>query len=366
MSKFSRIETVFLRTNKKINFEFNGKKYSGFYGDTLASALLANNVILIGRSFKYHRPRGIISSGSHEPNALVEIIHKNFTEPNIKATTVELYNGLKARSQNCWPSVKLDFMSINDKISNFIGAGFYYKTFMWPSFLWEKLYEPLIRKAAGLGKLSQSKKNRVSEKGFLHTDILIIGSGPSGLMSAYIAGLSGARVLLVEEDFVYGGSLNNESFDISNMSSQAWVMSVLEELQKLPNVRIMKRTCVFGMFDHGIFGAIEKLKDSKIEQIFWKIVSKKSLLCSGSLERFIPFQNNDLPGIMLSGSIRSYINRWGIKSFSDVLLFTNNDDAYSTAIDLIENGINCLGVIDTRENPRTFDPRIKVYKTLKL
>ena len=134
MSKFSRIETVCLKTNKKINFEFNGKKYSGFYGDTLASALLANNVILIGRSFKYHRPRGIISSGSHEPNALVEIIHKNFTEPNIKATTVELYNGLKARSQNCWPSVKLDFMSINDKISNFIGAGFYYKTFMWPSF----------------------------------------------------------------------------------------------------------------------------------------------------------------------------------------------------------------------------------------
>ena len=362
MSKFPRIKTVFLRTNKKINFEFNGKKYIGFYGDTLASALLANNVILIGRSFKYHRPRGIISSGSHEPNALVEIINKNFTEPNIKATTVELYNGLKARSQNCWPSVKLDFMSINDKFSNFIGAGFYYKTFMWPSFFWEKLYEPLIRKAAGLGKLSQSKKNRVSEKGFLHTDILIIGSGPSGLMSAYIAGLSGARVLLVEEDFVYGGSLNDENFDISNISSQAWVMSVLGELQKLPNVRIMKRTCVFGMFDHGIFGAIEKLKDSKIEQIFWKIVSKKSLLCSGSLERLIPFQNNDLPGIMLSGSIRSYINRWGIKSFSDVLLFTNNDDAYSTAIDLLENGINCAGVIDTRENPRTFDPRIKVYK----
>ncbi|MDC1086133.1 sarcosine oxidase subunit alpha family protein [Alphaproteobacteria bacterium] len=362
MNKFSRTNSSLLETNKEINFEFNGKKYKGFFGDTLASALLANNIILIGRSFKYHRPRGIISSGSHEPNALVEIIYKDFAEPNIKATTVELYDGLKAKSQNCWPSVKFDLMSINDKFSNFIGAGFYYKTFMWPSSFWEKLYEPLIRKAAGLGKLSQSKTNRNSEKGFLHTDLLIIGSGPAGLMSAYIAGLSGARVLLVEEDFVYGGSLNNESFYVSDMHPQAWVKFILKNIKKLSNVRVMKRTYVFGMFDHGTFGALQKLKDSKIEQIFWKIISKKALLCSGSLERLIPFQNNDLPGIMLSASIRSYINRWGIKNFSDVLLFTNNDDAYSTAIDLIENGINCIGVIDTRENPRIFDSRIKVFK----
>jgi len=133
MNKFSRTNSSLLETNKEINFEFNGKKYKGFYGDTLASALLANNIILIGRSFKYHRPRGIVSSGSHEPNALVEILHKDFAEPNIKATTVEIYDGLKAKSQNCWPSVKFDLMSINDKFSNFIGAGFYYKTFMWPS-----------------------------------------------------------------------------------------------------------------------------------------------------------------------------------------------------------------------------------------
>ena len=362
MNKFTRTNSSLLEKNIEINFEFNGAKYKGFQGDTLASALLANNIILIGRSFKYHRPRGIVSSGSHEPNALVEIIYKDFAEPNIKATTVELYDGLKAKSQNCWPSVKFDLMSINDKFSNFIGAGFYYKTFMWPSSFWEKLYEPLIRKAAGLGKLSQSKTKRNSEKGFLHTDLLIIGSGPAGLISAYIAGLSGVRVLLVEEDFIYGGSLNNESFYISDMHPQAWVKFILKSIKKLSNVRIMKRTCVFGMFDHGTFGALEKLKDSKIEQIFWKIISKKALLCSGSLERLIPFQNNDLPGIMLSASIRSYINRWGIKNFSDVLLFTNNDDAYSTAIDLIENGINCIGVVDIRENPRTFDSRIKVYK----
>ena len=232
MNKFTRINSSLLEKNIEINFEFNGAKYKGFQGDTLASALLANNIILIGRSFKYHRPRGIISSGSQEPNALVEIIYKDFAEPNIKATTVELYEGLKAKSQNCWPSVKFDLMSINDKFSNFIGAGFYYKTFMWPSSFWEKFYEPLIRKAAGLGKLSQSKTNRVSEKGFLHTDLLIIGSGPTGLISAYIAGLSGARVLLVEEDFIYGGSLNNESFYISDMHPQAWVKFILKSIKK--------------------------------------------------------------------------------------------------------------------------------------
>jgi len=366
MGKNSRIKSGLIDTNIEISFEFNGQKYQGFQGDTLSSALLANNIILIGRSFKYHRPRGIISSGSHEPNALVEIIKKDFIEPNTKATIVELYDGLKARSQNCWPSLKLDFMAINDKLSSFIGAGFYYKTFMWPSSFWEKVYEPLIRKAAGLGKLSQSKKNRISEKGFLHCDLLIIGSGPSGLISTYIAGLSGTNVILVEEDFIFGGNLNNESFKISNLPSQKWVQFILKEIKKLSNVRVMKRTCVFGMFDHGTFGALEKLKDSKIDQIFWKIISKKSLLCSGALERLIPFQNNDLPGIMLSSSIRSYINRWGIKNFSDVLLFTNNDDAYSTAIDLIENGINFLGIVDIRESPKTFDPRIKVYKNSQI
>ena len=152
MTRPTRTKSSLINTNKKLSFVFNGKKYEGFQGDTLASALLANDVKLIARSFKYHRPRGIFTSGSHEPNALVEIIHDDYNEPNSKATTVELYEGLVAKSQNCWPSLKYDLMSINDKFSKFIGAGFYYKTFMWPSFFWEKVYEPVIRKAAGLGK----------------------------------------------------------------------------------------------------------------------------------------------------------------------------------------------------------------------
>ncbi|MDC0228069.1 sarcosine oxidase subunit alpha family protein [Alphaproteobacteria bacterium] len=359
----ARIKSSLINSKKELNFIFNGKKYKGFEGDTLASALLANDIKLIARSFKYHRPRGIFSAGSHEPNALVEIIHKEFNEPNTKATTVELYEGLNAKSQNCWPSLKYDFMSINDKLSKFIGAGFYYKTFMWPSFFWEKIYEPLIRKAAGLGKLSKNKDNRISEKGFLHCELLIVGSGPSGLISAYIAGLSGIRVILVEEDYIFGGSLNNETFNISSISAQDWVKSIIKEIIKLPNVKCIKNTSVIGMFDHGIFGAIQKLKENKIEQIFWKIISKKALLCSGSLERLIPFQNNDLPGIMLSGSIRSYLNRWGINNFGKVVLFTNNDDTYLTASDLISNGINVIGVVDTRDNPKFYDPKIKVFKS---
>ena len=363
MTRLTRNKSSLINTHKTLSFVFDGKKYKGFEGDTLASALLANDVKLIARSFKYHRPRGILTSGSHEPNALVEITCDNYNEPNSKATTVELYEGLKAKSQNCWPSLKFDMMSVNDKFSNFIGAGFYYKTFMWPSSFWEKIYEPLIRKAAGLGKLSRSQNNGNSEKGFLHCDLLIIGSGPSGLISAFIAGLAGIKVILIEEDYIFGGSLNNEIFKISNMSAQDWVQSILKEIRKLPNVRCIKNTSVIGMFDHGIFGAIQKLKQNKIEQIFWKIMSKKALLCSGSLERLVPFQNNDLPGIMLSGSIRSYLNRWGVNNFGKVLLFTNNDDTYSTALDLILSGINLIGVVDTRDNPKIFNSKIKVYKS---
>ena len=253
-------------------------------------------------------------------------------------------------------------MSLNDRFSKFIGAGFYYKTFMWPASFWEKIYEPLIRKAAGLGKLSYNKNERISEKGFLHCDLLVIGSGPSGLVSAYLAGLSGAKVILVEEDFIFGGNLNNEASDVSKTAAQKYLRSLLKDIMKMPNVRCMRRTCVIGMFDHGIFGALEKLNQSKIDQIFWKIKSKKALLCTGALERLIPFQNNDRPGIMLSGSIRSYLNRWGINNYKDVLLFTNNNDAYLTASNLISSGVNVVGVVDTRDKPKIFDSRIKVFQ----
>jgi len=369
MKQSNRTNFGLIDYNKKINFEFNGESYIGLEGDTLASALIANEVKLIARSFKYHRPRGIFSAGSEEPSALVELIHKDYSEPNTKATTIELYEGLKAKSQNCWPSVKYDFMSINDKFSNFLIAGFYYKTFMWPSFFWEKIYEPLIRRAAGLGKLSTKGTVRISEKGFLHCDLLVIGSGPSGLISAYIAGLSGANVILVEEDYVFGGNINNEEVIISKLSGKEWVNFLITELKKLSNVRCMSRTCVIGMFDHGNFGVIEtfdKAVNSKIDQMFWKIISKKTMLCTGAIERLIPFQNNDRPGIMLSGSIRSYLNRWGVIVGKKVAIFTNNDDAYSTAKNLISLGVNVVGIVDTRENPNIDNLNIKVFKSAQV
>ena len=203
-------------TNKqKLSFTFNGKKYFGYKGDTLASALIANNVKIVGRSFKYHRPRGIFSAGSEEPNALVALGDGPYKEPNTKATNVELFDGLKGSSQNFLGSINFDFMAINDLLKNFIGAGFYYKTFMWPRRFWEKLYEPIIRRAAGLGKLSLKADPSQYDKGYLHCDFLIIGSGISGLMSALLLAESGSEVLIIEEDFILGGRLNSESFAIN-------------------------------------------------------------------------------------------------------------------------------------------------------
>jgi Uncharacterized NAD(FAD)-dependent dehydrogenases len=211
-----------INREKVLNFSFNGKKLYGYEGDTLASALLANGKHLVGRSFKYHRPRGIFSAGSEEPSALIQLGLGAHTEPNIRATTVPLSNNLVVTSQNHFGPLEWDLMRINDFLSPFLGAGFYYKTFMWPKSFWEKIYEPIIRHAAGLGKLSSKEDPSSYDKGFLHCDLLIIGSGPSGLQSALTAARSGAKVLLVDEDFLLGGSLNGEKLQINDVSASDW------------------------------------------------------------------------------------------------------------------------------------------------
>ena len=304
-------------TNKqKLSFTFNGKKYFGYKGDTLASALIANNVKIVGRSFKYHRPRGIFSAGSEEPNALVELGDGPYKEPNTRATNIELFDGLEGSSQNFLGSVNFDFMAINDLLKNFIGAGFYYKTFMWPRRFWEKLYEPIIRRAAGLGKLSLQADPSQYDKGYLHCDFLIIGSGISGLMSALLLAETGGEVLIVEEDFILGGRLNSERSVINGNQSSVWIGQAVKKLKSLKNVRILNRTTVFAAFDHGIFAAIEKKTDhileksSKPRQINWKIYTKLCILASGAIERSIAFPQNDRPGIMLAGSVRTYANRF--------------------------------------------------------
>ena len=344
-------------------FIFDGKFYKGHAGDTLASALLANGVRLMGRSFKYHRPRGVLTAGSEEPNALVELRGGARQEPNTRATTIELYDGLVAKSQNRVGSLKFDLMAINDRFSNFLTAGFYYKTFMWPAAFWEKLYEPIIRKAAGLGSLSLKDDPDVYDKGFLHCDVLIIGAGPSGLMAALTAGRSGANVILADEDFRMGGRLNSETFAIGEGTGSTWAERVAAELATLPNVRLMTRTTVIGAFDHGIYGAVERISDhvhtpdaGKPRQVLWRIYTKRTILAAGAIERPIAFENNDRPGIMLGSALRTYANRFAVAADKRVAIFTNNNDGHHTAQDLHAKGVKISAVIDVRANaPRSHD-----------
>ena len=363
MSQINRLEGGQIDRNQPLNFKFDGKSYAGYEGDTLASALLANDVRLMGRSFKYHRPRGPLTAGSEEPNAIVELRSGNRQEPNTRATTAELYEGLIARSQNRWPSLAFDAMAINDRFSNFLTAGFYYKTFMWPAVFWEKVYEPIIRKAAGLGSLSLLEDPDEYDKGFRHTDLLIIGAGPSGLMAALTAGRAGSDVILADEDFAFGGRLNSETFAINDEASDLWVQTTIAELSAMPNVRMMTRTTVIGAFDHGIYGAVERVSDhvimpaaGKPRQILWRIYAAKTILAAGATERPIAFENNDRPGIMLASAMRSYANRWAATPAQRIAIFTNNDDGHRTAADLHAKGVNIAAVIDSRiDAPRSHD-----------
>ncbi|MDB5505395.1 MAG: sarcosine oxidase, alpha subunit family [Devosia sp.] len=338
-----------------VRFAFDGRDFAGFAGDTVASALLANGVGLVGRSFKYHRPRGVFSAGPEEPNALVELRNGTRREPNTKATTAELFAGLVARSQNRWPSLAFDVLAINQLASPIFVAGFYYKTFMWPAVLWEKLYEPLIRRAAGLGKASVETDPDSYEKATAFCDVLVIGSGPAGLMAALTAGRAGARVIVAEEDFPLGGRLLAETYEIDGMPGAAWTAGVEAELRALPNVRIMRRTVVFGVYDGGTYGALERVSDHlavppphQPRQRLWKLVAKRTVLAAGAIERPVVFGGNDRPGVMLASAVRSYANRFGVAAGERIAVFTTGDDGWRTAGDLLAQGVTVAAVIDPR------------------
>jgi methylglutamate dehydrogenase subunit C len=362
MSQSHRIDGGQIDRSKTLRFTFDGLPYTGHPGDTLASALLANGVRLMGRSFKYHRPRGALSAGSEEPNALVELRSGGRQEPNTRATVAELFEGLEANSQNRWPSLRFDALAINDRLNAFFAAGFYYKTFMWPKSFWEKLYEPIIRRAAGLGSVSREEDPDSYDKGFLHCDLLVIGAGPAGLMAALTAGRAGKRVILADEDFRFGGRLNAETYAVGQASGADWASATVAELSAMPNVRMMARTTVLGAFDHGIYSAVERVSDhlampapGKPRQVLWRIYSGRAILCGGATERPIAFENNDRPGIMLAGALRAYANRWGVKAGERVAVFTNNDDGLRTAADLTAKGVKVVAVIDSRKGDEVID-----------
>ena len=362
MSQPNRIEGGLVNRDRRLKFSWNGTFYTGYEGDTLASALLANGVRTVGRSFKYHRPRGIFSAGSEEPNALVQLRKGAHQEPNTRATTVELFDGLKATSQNHHGPLGFDLMAANDLLHPFLSAGFYYKTFMWPKAFWERLYEPLIRASAGLGRLSKDPDPDTYDHGYLHCDLLIIGAGPTGLAAARAAGRAGLRVILADEDFLPGGRLNSETYEIDDTAGATWAAATSAEISAIPNVRLMTRTTVFGAYDHGIYGALERKTDhladsnGKPRQVLWRIYTKRALLAAGATERSIAFGNNDRPGIMLAGAVRTYFNRYGVAPGRQVAVFTNNDDGLRTINDLRAKGVEVTEV-DTRKGDTIFDTK---------
>jgi sarcosine oxidase subunit alpha len=338
-----------------VRFTFDGRTFQGFKGDTLASALLANGVRLIGRSFKYHRPRGVLTAGPEEPNALVEMLDGGSQTPNTRATVQEIYDGMAAKSQNRWPSLAYDVLSVNDLAAPFFGAGFYYKTFMWPRAFWEALYEPLIRRAAGLGTLKPQPETAAYEKAFAFCDLLVIGSGPAGLIAAQTAARAGADVILAEQDSLLGGRLLVSDETIGDMPAATWVAATLAELASLPNVRLMARTTVIGAYDQGTYGALERVglhlpsAPHLPRECFWRIAAKQTVLAAGALERPIAFAGNDRPGIMLASAAQTYLNRFGVAPGSRVALYANNDGAREVVHQLAEAGVTIAAVLDSRE-----------------
>ena len=357
MSQNFRLNTGgLINRDKPIEFKFNGKKYIGYEGDTLASALLANGIHLIGRSFKYHRPRGFFGAGVDEPNAKMQVEINGCSEPNINATEIELVNGLSASSQNCWPSVNFDIGAINNFLNRFFPAGFYYKTFMWPKSFWYRVYEPFIRKAAGLGVASLEKDKERYEHKYEYCDLLVTGSGPAGLASAYAAAKNGAKVILAEDKPRYGGTLLTDDVTIDNLSGKDWSEKIISELKEMPNVIVKNRSQVFGYYDHNMMVMFERTGDHLEKkpkytprQRLWYIRAKEVLLSTGSIERPIVFGNNDTPGVFLSAAAKEYMKVYGVLIGKKPIIFTNNDSGYETAIEFKKNGVNPI-VLDTRED----------------
>lgn len=343
---------------KGISFSFDGKSLQGFAGDTVASAVLASGQRLFGRSFKYHRPRGVVGLGSEEMNALVGVGVGARHEPNLRATQVELYNGLAAVSQNRWPSLSFDIGSVNNKLSRFFPGGFYYKTFMWPKSFWKHVYEPFIRRAAGLGKAPEERDPDSYEHMHIHADVLIVGGGIAGLTAAETAAASGVKVLLIDENPVLGGIADLSAGKIGDTTPAAYAASAEARLRGLGNVHILTRTTVVGHFHHNYLMAFERVGDHDPALLaagaprhrLWKIRAGQVILASGALERPLAFANNDRPGIMLASAVRALVERYGVAPGKNGVVFTNNDDAYLTALVLKQAGVG-VRVADSRARP---------------
>ncbi|MBV8964088.1 MAG: sarcosine oxidase subunit alpha family protein [Hyphomicrobiales bacterium] len=343
---------------RTLHFTFDGKPYAGFAGDTLASALLANGVHLVGRSFKYHRPRGIVAAGSDEPNALVSVGSGPRFTPNLRATQVELHDGLVAQSQNHWPSVNFDLGALNDLFSPLFPAGFYYKTFMWPKSAWKRFYEPKIRAMAGLGHAPTLPDPDSYAQRYAHCDALIIGAGPAGIAAALAAEAHGARVILCDEEAELGGSLLAERKGIiEGKDASAWLADAVAKLRQSPKVRWLSRTTAFGYFPHNMLGLAERMTDhlaapadGRPRERLWQVRAKEVVLATGALERPLVFPDNDRPGIMLAGAARQYLTRYAVKPGSRAVVATAHDEAYRAALELAAASVEIAAIVDIRQD----------------
>lgn len=346
---------------RRLRFSFDGRSYGGVEGDTLASALLANGVHLVGRSFKYHRPRGFLGAGSDEPNALVSVRRDEArVTPNLRATQVELYEGLQAESQNRSPSLAFDVSAVNDRFGRFLPAGFYYKTFMWPRKAWDRFYEPRIRAAAGLGRAPTLPDPDRYLSRYAHCDVLVAGGGPAGLAAALTAAEAGARVILCDEQAEFGGSLLADTeAQIEGKPSAAWLAETLATLARHPNVTVLTRTTAFGYFAHNMVGLAERVTEHLADpnpalprERMWQVRAKQVVIAAGAIERPLVFPENDRPGVMLADAVRTYLNRYGVACGRRAVVVTAHDAAYQAALDLHRAGVEIAAIADVRAEAR--------------
>src|SRR5438270_802384 len=343
---------------RPLAFTYDDKRYEGYAGATLASALLANGVHLVARSFKYHRPRGICTAGVEEPNALVQLARGARTEPNTRATTQELYDGMAASSQNCWPSVRFDVGAIADAMSPMLPAGFYYKTFMWPPTpKWWLWYEHAIRRAAGMGRAPDVPDPDRYEHQYAHCDVLVIGGGPAALAAARAAANAGARVIMCQQSPHFGAHVLGNDVDlIDGRPASDWLDATVDQLSTQAEVTLLSRATAFGYYDDNLVGAIERVTDhlpsppAHLPRLrLWLIRAKAVVLASGAIERGIAYANNDLPGTMLAGATLTYVKRYGVRLGTRAVVFTNNDSAYAAALALREAGVAIAAIADVRQ-----------------